>query len=116
MSGLRFILIQILRFGRYAGVHVLLVSRLVLFNLGWCFFYLGFLLFLPITTPIVVQLLLSFGVGLVGFGVRMAGGCTVGHGLNGCSRLQRGSLLSIAVFFSVGIAVALTLSRLTGVR
>jgi len=64
MNGLRFILIQILRFGLYAGVHVLLVSRLVLFNLGWCFFYLGFLLFLPITTPIVVQLLLSFGVGL----------------------------------------------------
>ncbi|MBF9237057.1 hypothetical protein I2I05_06575 [Hymenobacter sp. BT683] len=64
MSGLRFLLVQILRFALYAGVHVLLISRLVLFDLGWCFFYLGFLLFLPIGTPIVVQLVLSFAMGL----------------------------------------------------
>lgn len=64
MSGLRFLFVQVLRFALYAGVHVLLISRLVLFDLGWCFFYLGFLLFLPIATPIVVQLLLSFGLGL----------------------------------------------------
>jgi hypothetical protein len=48
----------------YLLLHVLVVSKLVLFDLGWCFFYLGFLLFLPITTPIVVQLVLGFGVGL----------------------------------------------------
>ena len=64
MSAVRFILIQILRFGLYAGVHVLLISRLVLFDLGWCFLYLGFLLFLPLATPIVVQLLLAFAMGL----------------------------------------------------
>lgn len=49
----------------YVLLHVLVASKLVLFDLGWCFFYLGFLLFLPITTPIVVQLLLGFGVGLI---------------------------------------------------
>jgi hypothetical protein len=48
----------------YVLLHVLVASKLVLFDLGWCFFYLGFLLFLPITTPIVVQLVLGFGVGL----------------------------------------------------
>jgi hypothetical protein len=64
MNGLRFLLIQSLRFVVYALVHVLLISRLVLFDLGWCFFYLGFLLFLPLDTPIVGQLLLSFGMGL----------------------------------------------------
>ncbi|QIL76960.1 MULTISPECIES: hypothetical protein [Hymenobacter] len=48
----------------YVLLHVLVASKLVLFDLGWCFFYLGFLLFLPITTPIVVQLLLGFGVGI----------------------------------------------------
>ena len=64
MSGLRDIIVQLFRFGLYAGVHVLLISRLVLFDLGWCFLYLGFLLFLPLRTPIVVQLLLSFGMGL----------------------------------------------------
>lgn len=64
MSGLRFILLQLLRFALYASVHVLLVSRLVLFELGWCFLYLGFLLFLPLATPVVVQLVLAFAMGL----------------------------------------------------
>lgn len=64
MSDVRTLVLQLLRFGLYAGLHVLLVSRLALFDLGWCFFYLGFLLFLPISTPIVVQLLLSFAMGL----------------------------------------------------
>jgi len=64
MSGLRFFVAQLLRFALYAGVYVLLISRLVLFDLGWCFFYLGFLLFLPLNTSIVTQLLLSFGMGL----------------------------------------------------
>ena len=64
MSMLRLLLMQLFRFGLYGGLHVLLVSRLVLFEMGWCFFYLGFLLFLPIGTPIVLQLLLSFAMGL----------------------------------------------------
>jgi hypothetical protein len=64
MRGVFSILAQLVRFALYAGVHVLLISRLVLFDLGWCFFYLGFLLFLPLGTPIVVQLVLSFAMGL----------------------------------------------------
>jgi hypothetical protein len=65
MSGIGTILLQILRFALYAGLYILLISGpdFVLFNLGWCFFYLGFLLFLPIGTPIVVQLLLGFCLG-----------------------------------------------------
>ncbi|KUG09283.1 hypothetical protein ASU33_16205 [Solirubrum puertoriconensis] len=57
------ILLQLLRFALYAGVHVLLISRLSLFNVGWCLFYLGFLLFLPIATPIVLLLVISFVTG-----------------------------------------------------
>jgi uncharacterized membrane protein YedE/YeeE len=49
---------------------------------------------------------------LVGFGTRMAGGCTSGHGLCGVSRFQRGSLAATAVFFGAGIAVALLVSSL----
>jgi hypothetical protein len=64
MRDLGGLLVQLLRFVIFVGLHALLVSRLVLFDLGWCFFYLGFLLFLPLDTPIVLQLLLSFGVGL----------------------------------------------------
>lgn len=65
--------------------------------------------------PGSVAVLLVGGL-LAGFGARMAGGCTVGHGLNGCSRLQRGSLATMIVFFGVAVAASLGLSRLTGVR
>ncbi len=49
--------------------------------------------------------LLAAGV-LVGFGTRMAGGCTVGHGLCGVPRLQAGSLLTTATMFAAGACVA----------
>ncbi|AWM34691.1 hypothetical protein [Hymenobacter nivis] len=55
---------QVLRYAVYTLVHVLIISRLVLFDAGWCFLYLGFVLFLPLGTPVVVQLLLAFGIGL----------------------------------------------------
>lgn len=53
-------------------------------------------------------LLLASGV-LVGFGTRMAGGCTSGHGLCGVSRLQKGSLLSTAAFFAAGVLTSFLL-------
>lgn len=57
--------------------------------------------------------LLVGGGALVGFGTRMAGGCTSGHGLCGVSRLQPGSLLATAAFFGVGVAVSFALAGLT---
>ncbi len=67
MKGVGTILLQLLRFVLFVGIHMLLLSNssFVLFNLGWCFFYLGFLLFLPISTSIVVQLVLGFVTGLL---------------------------------------------------
>jgi len=56
-------------------------------------------------TPVV---LVSGGL-LVGFGTRMAGGCTTGHGLCGVSRFQTGSLLATAGFFATGAVTALVL-------
>ena len=54
-----------------------------------------------------------FGGGLlVGFGTRMAGGCTSGHGLVGCALLRPASLLSTAVFFGTGIGVSFLLEAL----
>ncbi len=64
MSVLGMLVRQLLRFGIYAGVQVLVVGQLSLFGLGWCFLYLGFVLFLPLRTPIALQLLLGFGMGL----------------------------------------------------
>ncbi len=56
-------------------------------------------------------LVLALGGLLVGFGTRMASGCTSGHGLCGVSRLQPGSLLASAMFFGAGVATAFALSR-----
>ena len=64
MKNLGQAVVQLLRCVLYVGVYIGLVYRLVLFEAGWCFLYLGFLLFLPLATPIVVQLLLAFGIGL----------------------------------------------------
>jgi len=46
---------------------------------------------------------------LVGFGTRMAAGCTSGHGLCGVSRFQKGSILSTMAFFGMGIVVSFAL-------
>lgn len=55
--------------------------------------------------PGALAILLGGGL-LVGFGTRMAGGCTSGHGLCGVPRAQPGSLLSTATFFGMGVLVA----------
>ena len=47
---------------------------------------------------------------LVGFGARMAGGCTMGHGLSGCGRLQPVSFAATASFFGAAIAVSIALT------
>jgi hypothetical protein len=47
-------------------------------------------------------LLLVAGL-FVGFGARLAGGCTTGHGLVGVSQLQKGSLVSTTGFFMTGV-------------
>ena len=42
----------------------------------------------------------------VGYGTRMGGGCTSGHGVCGLSRLSRRSLAATAVFMATGAAAA----------
>jgi uncharacterized membrane protein YedE/YeeE len=58
---------------------------------------------------IMMWAILLVGGFLIGFGTRMGGGCTSGHGLSGCSRLQPGSLLGTAAFFGTAIAVSLAM-------
>lgn len=57
-------------------------------------------------------LLLLVGGVLVGFGVRMAGGCTSGHGLCGVTRGQRGSLVSTAAFLGAAVGTAYAMEAL----
>ena len=48
----------------------------------------------------------------VGFGTRMSGGCTTGHGISGCARLQPASLLATGSFFGAAVAVSFLLRAL----
>jgi uncharacterized protein len=58
---------------------------------------------------ITMIVLLFVGGVLVGFGTRLAGGCSSGHGLNGCGRLSPVSLVATATFFGTAVAVSFLL-------
>jgi uncharacterized membrane protein YedE/YeeE len=59
-----------------------------------------------------LPIVLVLGGVCVGFGTRMAAGCTSGHGLVGVSRLQPGSLLATVAFFGTGVLTSLALGVL----
>jgi uncharacterized protein len=44
---------------------------------------------------------------LVGFGTRLGGGCTSGHGVCGISRLSARSLVAVATFMTTGVLTAI---------
>lgn len=46
---------------------------------------------------------------LVGIGTRMAGGCSSGHGLSGCSRLEPVSIVATALFFGSAVGMSFLL-------
>ena len=52
---------------------------------------------------------LFIGGVLVGFGTRLAGGCSSGHGLSGCGQLRPVSILATAVFFGTAVLVSFLL-------
>jgi uncharacterized protein len=56
----------------------------------------------------MICVLFAGGV-LVGFGTRLAGGCSSGHGLSGCGRLRPVSILATAVFFGTAVLVSFLL-------
>jgi uncharacterized membrane protein YedE/YeeE len=54
---------------------------------------------------------------LVGFGTRLGGGCTSGHGVCGLSRLSRRSLIATLTFIATGALTVLVVARwLPGLR
>lgn len=53
----------------------------------------------------IVPILLVAGV-LIGYGAKLAGGCTSGNGLSGNALLSPGSLAATATFFGTAIAVS----------
>lgn len=59
--------------------------------------------------------LLIAGAGLlVGFGARLGGGCTSGHGVCGIARLSPRSIAATAIFMATAIAVVLLTRHVIG--
>lgn len=54
----------------------------------------------------VIGVLLLLAGGLIGYGAKLAGGCTSGNGLAGVSLLSPAALVATATFFSTAIAVS----------
>ncbi len=68
---------------------------------------------LPAAAPRSLPLALSAGL-LVGFGTRVGGGCTSGHGVCGIGRLSVRGIVATCVFIAVG-AVTVIVLRMIGV-
>ena len=66
-----------------------------------------------VALPGSVPLLVAAGL-LVGFGTRLGGGCTSGHGVCGLARLSPRSLVATAVFFAVAVATVFVARHVVG--
>ncbi len=64
------------------------------------------------TSTTSLPMLIAAGM-LVGFGTRMASGCTSGHGVCGLARFSVRSLVAVVLFLGTGIVVTYLL-RMTG--
>lgn len=60
----------------------------------------------------IVPILFVAGV-LIGYGAKVAGGCTSGNGLSGTSALSPASLAATGTFFAVAIVVSFVTKALT---
>lgn len=109
----------LLTHGRIAGISGVTGSLLqpTTRDRGWRYAFLGGLvvsgLFASVVAPSAIggsvrslPLVLVAGL-LVGFGTRLGGGCTSGHGICGLSRLSARSLVAAVTFISTGAITAM---------
>ena len=62
----------------------------------------------------VVAVALVTGGALIGFGAKVAGGCTSGNGLGGCSAGSPASFVATGTFMATAIVVSFAIRSVTG--
>jgi uncharacterized membrane protein YedE/YeeE len=72
----------------------------------------GALPVIDITLPLPIVIAGGF---LVGFGTRLGGGCTSGHGVCGLARLSRRSITATGVFFGTALVTSFVFRHLAGI-
>ena len=73
------------------------IAGLIVAGLAWRVFF-------PTATPSMHWGWLALAGLLVGFGTRIGGGCTSGHGVCGLGRFSLRSLVAVMVFMAAGMA------------
>jgi hypothetical protein len=113
--------------GRVAGVSGILGGCLIpgASDRGWRIAFVAGLILAPLSgilvglpvpfpeMPASWAVIVAAGV-LVGFGARLGGGCTSGHGVCGIARLSPRSLAATAIFMATAIAVVALSRHLLG--
>ena len=67
----------------------------------------------PVQVTDTPLLLIAAGL-LVGFGTRLGGGCTSGHGVCGLARLSPRSVAATAIFFATAAATVFVVRHVAG--
>lgn len=69
---------------------------------------------LPVAATAMPAWKLLVGGLLIGFGARLGGGCTSGHGICGMASLSGGSFVMVLTFLGTAIVTAQILARISG--
>ena len=93
---------QVWRFLFLAGLPIGAILGL---SLGWA---------RPPSMPAATWPVLILGGLLVGFGTRLGGGCTSGHGVCGLARLSYRSLIAVLAFMAVGALTVFVMRHVLG--
>jgi uncharacterized membrane protein YedE/YeeE len=126
LIGLSAMLLMLLT-GRIAGISGILAGCLSFTGLdrGWRVAFLAglvaspllaALIGVPMVNPVMPgswPLVIVAGL-LVGFGTRLGGGCTSGHGVCGIARLSPRSIVATAVFMAVAVVVVFVTRHMLG--
>jgi len=117
LIGLSAVLLMLLN-GRIAGISGILAGGLgfEIGDKGWRIAFIVGLILAPLVAgafgyavplpemPANWLVVVAAGL-LVGFGTRLGGGCTSGHGICGLARLSRRSIAATAIFMATAIVV-----------
>jgi uncharacterized membrane protein YedE/YeeE len=100
LIGLASVLLMVFT-GRIAGISGIAAGLLTMGgDKGWRLAFIAGL----IAAPLLGALVVVAGL-LVGFGVRLAGGCTSGHGICGIARFSLRSVVATVVFVATAIVI-----------
>ena len=113
--------------GRIAGISGIIgnLAQAKADDRGWRMAFLAGLVAAPLLYSLTIGGIPSVGVTaspalliagglLVGFGTRLGGGCTSGHGVCGVARLSMRSLAATATFMAGGIVTVFLLRHVAG--